>query len=70
MNEQLQEFARSKLKEGLSKCTKEEQLLFKRMYFHEDLDAHIDKVVDNMPEKRLDWAMQQIQRTIKEKSIV
>ncbi len=72
MNDQLQAFARNELKKNLSKCTTGEKLLFKRMYSHKDLDAHTDKVVDNMPEERLDWAMQQIQRTLdkKEKSNV
>ena len=34
------------------------------MYSPDDLEKSIDDVVDAMPEKRLDWAMQQIQRTL------
>ncbi|KKN78318.1 hypothetical protein LCGC14_0351770 [marine sediment metagenome] len=67
MNNQLQKFARDSLKKGLSQCTTAEKLLFKRMYSHNNLDLHIDKVVDNMPEDRLDWAMQQVQRTVDKK---
>ena len=68
MNDQLQEYARTQLKEGLAKLPESNQLLFKRMYSHEDLEANINDVVDIMPEERLDWAMQQVQRTIDEKA--
>ena len=64
MNNQLQEFAREQLKDGLPKLPESNQLLFKRMYSHEDLDKPIDDVVDSMPSDRLDWAMQQVQRSI------
>ena len=54
--------------------------LFKKMYAHTDLsrtrgecqkgtckclDRDINDVVDTMPEEKLDWAMQQVQQTIK-----
>ena len=64
MNNQLTAFARETLKEGLAKCTKEQILLFKRMYSHEDLEKDINKVVDDMPDEKLDWAMQQVERTL------
>lgn len=64
MNNQLQSFAREKLKEGLKKCTEAQQHLFKRMYSHDDLEKPIDEVVDQMPESTLDWAMDQVRRTI------
>ena len=65
MNTQLQDFARGKLKEGLSKCTEPQQMLFKRMYSHKNLELPIDEVVDNMPWEKLDRAMQQVQSTLK-----
>lgn len=65
MNNQLQEFARNTLKEGLTKCTDGQQLIFKRMYSHKDLDKPINDVVDNIAEDKLDWAMQQIENTLK-----
>lgn len=81
MNEQLQQFARQKLKDGLAQCTKEQQLFFNRMYVpwalgiinqnrkmtDEELNTPINEVVDKMPEDKLDWAMQQVQRTLNKK---
>ena len=64
MNNQLQEFAREQLKDGLAKLPESNQLLFKRMYSHKDLDKPIDDVVDSMDYDKLDWAMQQVQRSI------
>ena len=64
MNEHLQNFARTELKNGLAKLPESHSLLFKRMYSHKNLEAHINDVVDAMPEDKLDWAMQQVQRSI------
>ena len=64
MNEQLQTFAREQLKDGLRRLPEANVLIFKRMYSHANLAASIDEVVDNMPEEKLDWAMQQVSRTI------
>jgi len=67
MNDTLQEFARQDLKDGLGECNEQQQLLFKRMYSHKNLDASINDVVDNMPVEKLDWAMQQVSKTLTEK---
>ena len=67
MNEQLQAYARDTLKEGLAQCSEGEQLLFKRMYSHDDLDMPINEVVDNMESEKLDWAMDQVKRTLDKK---
>lgn len=64
MNNQLQTYARATLKEGLAKCTEDEQLFFKRMYSHDNLELPIDEVVDNMGTEKLDWAMEQVQKTV------
>ena len=64
MNNQLQGYARTSLKEGLSKCTEGQQMMFKRMYANGNLSAGINDVVDNMPDDKLDWAMQQVERTL------
>uniref|UniRef100_A0A6M3KC17 Uncharacterized protein n=1 Tax=viral metagenome TaxID=1070528 RepID=A0A6M3KC17_9ZZZZ len=64
MNKELQAFARSTLKDGLAQCNKGQQLLFKRMYFHKNLEADINDIVDAIPEDKLDWAMQQVQRSL------
>ncbi len=67
MNSQLEEFARTKLKEGLRQCEEKNQVFFKRMYSHDDQTRSIDAVVDCMPVEKLDWAMQQVQSTIAKK---
>lgn len=67
MNELLEKFARDTLKGNLAKCTDSQQLMFKRMYSHKNLDLPIDEVVDNMPMERLDRAMKQVQRTLETK---
>lgn len=64
MNSELQEFARQNLKEGLAQLPEKAQLFFKRLYSHDNLEADINDVVDSMPEDKLDWAMQQVQRTL------
>jgi len=64
MNNQLQKFARDQLKAGLAKLPESNQHFFKRMYSHENLDATICDVVDAMTEEKLDWAMQQVQRSL------
>jgi len=65
MNDQLIQFAKENLKNGLNKLPESNQLLFKRMYSHQNLDLDINTVVDNMQEKDLDWAMEQVRRTLK-----
>ena len=67
MNKQLQEFARSELKKGLSLCTDNEKNIFSRMYSHKDPKKDINLIVDDMPEDRLDWAMVQVKRTLDKK---
>ncbi|RLB94688.1 MAG: hypothetical protein DRH26_00605 [Deltaproteobacteria bacterium] len=64
MNKQLQDFARKYLKKEIIKLPLESHYLFKRMYSPSDLDMPIGKVIDNMPDSKLDWAMLQVQRTI------
>ena len=72
MNEQLEKFARDSLKTDLATCTEGQQMLFKRMYSpaHRGKslnqvtdDMTINQVVEAMPIEKLDWAMQQVQRT-------
>ena len=65
MNDQLVKFAKSMIKLGLKECSSDQHLIFKRMYSHLDLTKDINEVVDSIPDEKLDWAMQQIQRTLK-----
>jgi len=65
MNDQLKSFAREELKRGLAQLPDNWQRRFKQMYSRGNLDANINSVVDNMPEEKLDWAMQQVYASIK-----
>jgi hypothetical protein len=65
MNIQLQNFARETIKSRLMQLGKAQQILFKRMYANGNLNMEINDVVDKMPEEKLDWAMQQIERTLR-----
>ena len=64
MNNQMQEFARKTLKEGLAQLPKGWQRKFKQMYSYGNLESDINDVVDNMPEDKLDWAMQQVENSL------
>lgn len=64
MNQTISTFARNELKAGLSKCSETQQLLFKRIYSYKNIDLPINDVVDQMPNEKLDWAMQQVEKTI------
>jgi len=55
---------KEELKSLLSLCTEGQQLVFKRMYSHNNIDLPINEVVDNMDPKKIDWAILQIERTI------
>lgn len=68
MNKDLEEFARSRILVGLNKLPETNQMLFKRMYSHNNLDASIKDVVASMPCEKLDWAMQQVSRTLEDKN--
>ena len=64
MNEKLIKFARDDLKKGLAQCTEAQQLMFKRMYAGGNLELSINDVVDQMSVDKLDWAMEQVDRTL------
>ena len=72
MNQAVIDFMRSEIKQGLKQLPEDWQLLFKRMYSYPngnlsvlpDLEKPIDKVVDDMPVEKLDWALSQVQKSI------
>ena len=72
MNEQLQQFARHKLKEGLDQLPVDWQRRFKLMYAFngataspEDIDAiPIHQFVDGIPSYKLALAMSQVTRSL------
>ncbi len=65
MNERLVQFARAELKSGLAQLPDGWKMNFKRMYGDGDLDLELDDIVDGIPEEKLDWAMSQVQNSIK-----
>jgi len=65
MNNQTQAFARKTIKDGLAQLPDNWQTMFKKMYSSENLDADINDVVNLVPENKLDWAMQQVERSLK-----
>lgn len=50
---------RSEIKRILSKLDDDNRSIFKRMYSNNNLEKDIDLVVDDMPARQLDWALQQ-----------
>ena len=64
MNPTLSKLAKDTLKNLLSQCTEPQQLLFKRMYCHKNLDASIEEAVDQMDESKMDHAITQCERTV------
>lgn len=72
MNQQLQDFARQYLKDGLAKLNGRPHEIFKLMYARNNgrrsvedaLAMPINDVVDAMPQDTLDHAMKQVQRTL------
>ncbi len=72
MNEQLRDFARMTLKDGLAKLEPKHHVIFKRMYarnngersIEDALAMDINDVVDEIPDEKLDHAMQQVQRSL------
>lgn len=65
----LKDEGRRILKELLPKCNEKQQLMFKRMYSHNNLNATIDEAVDNMDDSKIEWAIEQVERTI-EKNVI
>ena len=64
MNETLKIAAKKILKDLLVQCTEGQQMLFKRMYSHKNLELSINEVVDKMDETKIDHAITQCERTV------
>lgn len=54
---------RERIKFVLSKLTDGNRKIFMRMYSPHDLQRDINEVVDTMPSKQLQWALQQVENT-------
>jgi len=68
MNKTIETFTRDLLKELIIKCNNNEQLIFKRMYSHKNLDLPVEDIVSNIPCDKLDWALTQVQNTLAKKT--
>ena len=64
MNQLLVDFSKTWLKENLNKLIPDAQHKFKQMYAKGNFDLDINEVVDRMDEDKLDWAMNQVERTL------
>jgi hypothetical protein len=62
--DKIEAYRRQELKNLLSECTEGQIMLFKRMYSHKKLELPIEEVVDKMPSDRIDWAIEQTERTL------
>ena len=69
MNDRVMEFIRFELKTGLAMLSETHRSFFKRMYSHDNPDADIDDVVDSMPVEKLDWALTQVQNSLRKKEV-
>lgn len=63
-NETLKNAAKEILKGLLAECTEGQQLMFKRMYCHKNLELPINEAVDQMADDKIDWAITQTERTV------
>lgn len=60
---------REKIKLGLTYCTDLQQHTFKRMYSSKELDENINEVVDAIKEKNINWALTQVENTLKKNGV-
>lgn len=64
MNEQLQDYARKTIKEGLTKLTEQSRKVFAKTYGYPGLNS-TDEIVDNMSADKLDLAMTKVNNSLK-----
>jgi hypothetical protein len=70
MNQLLEKFARDWLKENLAKLPERNQRTFRLMYSHNNLERPINEVVDAITIDKLDWAMTQVENSLKKSEAV
>lgn len=69
MNKNIEQFARTQIKEGLRKLPTSHHVTFQRMYAHLHPEYTMEEVVDNMPAERLDWALTQVENSLRKLNI-
>ncbi len=64
MNQTLAKSGKEILKGLLAQCTEPQQLMFKRMYCHKNLELPINDAVDQMADDKISNAITQCERTV------
>ena len=64
MNKKLADFMRNEIKKGLSRCTQQQQYMFRRCFSHNNLELPLNDIVDNIPEDNLNVADGLVKRTL------
>jgi len=64
MEKQLADFAREKIKEGLSKLTEAHRTKFKHIYSENYTKLTLDEVLANIPDDKLDHALYLVNHTL------
>lgn len=73
MNDTIKDFAKTQIIEGLKKLPERWINKFKLMYGRDSRDESVEEiyaksiedVVNGMPEEKLDWALQQVENSLK-----
>jgi len=63
-NSTIETFTRETMKTEIAKLGESQQLLFKRMYSHTDMDKDINDVIDQIPIDKLSWALTQVENSV------
>ena len=64
MEKQLADFAREKIREGLSKLTEAHRIKFKHIYSENWRKLSVDEVLNNIPDENLNHALYLVNRTL------
>lgn len=67
MNKTVDTFIRGEIREGLARLEKSHIHLFKRMYARGDMDKDITDVINEMPQEKLEWALTQVENSLKKR---
>ena len=65
MNPTIERLTRAALKANLAKLPENQFVTFKLMYAHKNPEYTIEQAVDHMDAKQLDWAMTQVDNSLK-----
>ena len=69
MNKSVLDFTRQQIIDGLKQLPESWVKMFNRMYNSKNLDAPIEETVELMPDEKLDWALSQVENSIKKSQL-